>query len=153
MSALDLYGQPPRARGDGARHPIGTLWSDVMTCASLALVIAVPTMVVEEDWHGHPMIDQSTHLWIVAVVLVAGAFLVAGLVTGRHRPAAALRRASAGATLALGVLVGAALGRRLLIVHETVPKAVIELWCAGVVGCLVLSATGAWLGRWLAGHS
>ncbi len=150
MSALDLYGQPPGARRDGARPRLRTLWTDVITSASLALVISVPTMVVEEDWHGHPMIDQSTHLWIVAVFLVAGAFLAAGMVTAYHHPATGFRHATAGAGLALGVLVVAALGRRLFVAHENVPRAVLELWCAGVVACLVLTATGARLGRWLA---
>ncbi len=153
MSAMDLYGKPPRARGNGARHHIGAPWSDVITTAFVALIISVPTMVVEEDWHGHPMIDQSTHLWIVAVLLVAGAFLAGGLVTGLHRPVTGFRHATAGAALALAVLLVAALGRRLLVAHENVPVAVLELWCAGVIACLGLSAAGARLGRWLAGHS
>jgi hypothetical protein len=37
-------------------------WADIAVSAVLVLVISVPTMIVEEDWHGHPMIEQPGHL-------------------------------------------------------------------------------------------
>ena len=53
----------------------GLHWPDVFLSALLMLAVAVPTMAVEEDWHGRPMIDQGTPLAAVAGCLVAAAFL------------------------------------------------------------------------------
>ena len=69
-------------------------WTDIVGSALLVLAVAVPTMIIEEDWHGRPMIDQSTHLWIIAACLVAGAFFIGGAVVAFRRPSApdAVRR-------------------------------------------------------------
>jgi hypothetical protein len=111
------------------------------------LVISVPTMVVEEDWHGHPMIEQPNHLWVIAACLVAAAFLIGGAVAGHRRPSAAIRNATVAASLAVLVLLVGALIRRLMVVHEGVPGRVVQFWCMGVVTALVLSALGSLFGR------
>jgi uncharacterized membrane protein len=113
----------------------------------LILVISVPTMVVEEDWHGHPMIEQPNHLWVIAACLVAVAFLIGGAVAGHRRPLSSTRNATLAASLAVLVLVVSALFRRLIVVHEGVPGRVVQFWCMGVVTALVLSALGSLLGR------
>jgi len=82
-------------------------------------------MAVEEDWHGRPMIDGPTHLWIIAACLVAAAFLVGGAVAGRRRPSAAPEHATAAASLAVAVLFVAAVLRRLWLVHEVC----LSVWC------------------------
>jgi hypothetical protein len=148
--------KPPRGqhRDDlrlGARPP-GQIWRSLdwagVAISLLAiLVVSIPTMVVEEDWHGRPMIDQPTHLWILATCLVAGAFVIGGALSGRRRPSAAVRHSGLAACLAVAVLLAGALIRRLWIVHESVPGKVVELWCLGVVGVLVLSLAGSLLGR------
>jgi hypothetical protein len=128
----------------------GRRWTDVGLSALLMLVVALPTMAVEEDWHGRPMIDQPSHLWVVAACLVAAAFLVGGAVAGYLRPSAAAAHATGAAGLTVAVLVGGALFRRLLLVHEGVPHAVAGLWFFGTVAALLLSVAGSQLGRWLA---
>jgi hypothetical protein len=109
----------------------------------LMLVVSVPTMVIEEDWHGHPMIDEPTHLWMIAACLVAAAFLAGGAVAGIRRPANALQCAVAAGGGSSVVLIVAGLCRRLWVAHEGVPGAVVRLWFFGVLTALILSATGA----------
>jgi peptidoglycan/LPS O-acetylase OafA/YrhL len=110
-------------------------------------------MAVEEDWHGRPMIDEPTHLWIIATCLVAAAFLVGGVVAGHRRPSAAPEHATAAASLAVAVLLVAAILRRLWLAHEGVPVGVVGLWCLGVAAALFLSAAGSLLGRRLTTHT
>jgi hypothetical protein len=125
-------------------------WADVAISALLTLVVSVPTMAVEESWHGHPMIDESTHLWIIAACLVAAAFLAGGVFAGHRRPVAAPKHATVAAGLAVAVLVAADLLRRLWLAHKGVPAGVAELWCLGAVAAFLLSAAGSLLGRRLA---
>lgn len=131
----------------------GLRWVDVSVSAFLQLVVAAPTMAVEESWHGHPMIDQPGSLWLVAACLVAATFLAGGAVTGYRLPFAATVNATAAATLAVGLLLVGALIRRVWLVHEGVPAAVVALWCLGTVAALLLSVVGSWLGRRFAANS
>lgn len=135
---------PMRAR---RRHWRKLHWADVLLSAALVLVVAVPTMVIEEDWHGRPMIDQHTYLWLAAAGLVAVAFAVGGLVAGYRRPAAAATHAVAAATVAVAVLVMGAIARRLWVAHEDLPGVVAWLWCVGAAVALTLCAAGSLLGR------
>src|SRR5580698_10176924 len=88
-------------------------WADIGGSALLVLAVSVPTMIIEEDWHGRPMIDQSTHLWIIAACLVAGAFFAGGAVVAFRRPSAPTRYAAATGILAVVVLLLGGLTRRL----------------------------------------
>lgn len=118
------------------------------TC--LILLVSIPVMVVAEDWHGHPMIDEGTHLWILPTVLVAIAFLLGGALAGFHRPPAAVPDALASASIALVTLLLCAVLRRLWVAHEGVPMPVVHLWCLGVIGALTLGLVGSLIGRRLA---
>jgi drug/metabolite transporter (DMT)-like permease len=104
-------------------------------------------MIIEEDWHGRPMIDQSTHLWIIAACLVAGAFFAGGAIVAFRRPSAPGRYAAATGVLAVAVLVIGGLYRRLWFVHEHVSAPVQHLWLAGVVAAITMSLAGSLLGR------
>lgn len=106
-------------------------------------------MVLEEDWHGTPMIDQRTDLWAVALLLVVGAFLLGGAVSGYRSPDAALRHAVTAAGLTVTVLLTAALWRRVWVVHEGTPHAVVKLWCLATFGALAFSAIGSQIGKHL----
>ena len=128
-------------------HWFGPHWADVGVLVAFVLVVSVPTLAVEEDWHGRPMIDQPTHLWIAAAGLVGAAFLVAGAIAGYRRPRSAAVHATAVAGLALAVLLVAAVTRRLWFADEGVSTSVVRLWCLGVVVALGLSAAGSLLGR------
>jgi peptidoglycan/LPS O-acetylase OafA/YrhL len=147
MDEEELSDESSRDEHRSGRFRGGLGWADIGVSALVMLVISVPTMAVEEDWHGRPMIDERTHLWIIATCLVAAAFLIGGMVAGRRRPSAAPEHATAAATLAVAVLVVAAIVRRLWLAHEGVSVAVAGLWCLGVVVALSLSAAGSLLGR------
>jgi len=114
------------------------------------LVVAVPALAVEEDWHGRPMIDQPTHLWLIPASLVVAAFLVGGAYAGYRRPSAAALQATAATLLVVTVLVVADVVRRLWLAHEAIPVGVTYRWCLGVVLALLLGAIGSQLGRWIA---
>jgi hypothetical protein len=125
-------------------------WVDVALPALLELVVAVPTMAVEESWHGRPMIDQHDGLWLVAGVVVAIAFLGGGALAGYRLPAAAAKHAVIATALAVAVMLVGALARRLFVAHEGVPHSVQLLWWLGSGTALVLGAVGSQLGRRLA---
>jgi predicted permease len=122
-------------------------WADIAGAVLLVLAVSVPTMVIEEDWHGRPMIDQGTHLWILAACLVAGAFFAGGAIVAFRRPSDPTRYAAATGVLAVAVLLGCALYRRFWVVHEVIPTPVQCLWLAGFVAAVVLSLAGSLLGR------
>jgi hypothetical protein len=154
--------EPKHEPSSEVRRHRGGHWADVGVSALLVLAVSVPTMVVEEDWDSRPMIDETTHLWIVAACLVSVAFLVGGAVAGYRRPsaaavhatrsaeiAAAVLLATAAASVAVAVLLVGAVSRRLWITHQSVSFAVARLWLLGVVAALSLSALGSLVGRWL----
>jgi len=92
------------------------------------------------------MIDDHDHLWLVPASLVAIAFFAGGVMAGARRPRRATTCAAAVAGLANGVLVAGALWRRVWIVHESVPAAVVRLWCSGALATVILSVLGSVLG-------
>ena len=122
-------------------------WLDASSSALVVLVVTVPTMVVEEDWHGRPMIDQPSHLWLAAAVLVLAAFVAGGVMAGYRRPAAAGTHATVAAAIAVAVLLLGAFARRHWLVHEGLPTAVVRLWCFGGLAAILVSAAGSQLGR------
>jgi hypothetical protein len=123
-------------------------WADVAVSAVLVLVIAVPTMIIEEDWHGHPMIEQPGHLWIIPASIVTVAFLFGGTVAGYRSPSTAVLNATLAASIAVVVLLLGAGARRVWVVHS-MSIAVGRLWCLGVAAALVLSVAGSLFGRLL----
>ena len=147
MNGKELNDDSFRDEHRRGRRISGLGWADIGVSAFLILAISVPTLAVEEDWHGRPMIDEPSHLWIIAACLVAAAFLVGGVVAGHRRPSAAYEHATVAACLAVGVLFVGALLRRLWLVHEGVSFGVARLWCLGTVTALFLSAAGSLLGR------
>jgi hypothetical protein len=106
-------------------------------------------MIIEEDWHGRPMIDQYTHLWLVAACIVAVAFFAGGAIVAFRRPAAPTRYAAATGVVSVLVLLMGGLYRRLWLVHEHVSVPVQHLWCLGVVAAVAMSLAGSVLGRQL----
>lgn len=107
-------------------------------------------MAIEEDWHGHPMIDERNSLAVVAALVVIASFVLGGVIAGYRRPAAALRHAAVAGAIAAGVLTVAAVFRRVFLVHEGVSGAVALLWLSGIVAALIFSSLGSQLGRKLA---
>jgi hypothetical protein len=132
------------------RPPRGARWAKIAIPTCLVLIVSIPVMVVEEDWHGRPMIDEGTHLWILPAFLVASAFLFSGALAGFRSPSTAVAHAVLAATFAFAILLIGALLRRFWVVHEGVPITVVYLWCVGIIGALMLTLIGSLLGRRLA---
>jgi hypothetical protein len=132
------------------RLPRGAKWAKIALPTCLVLIVSIPVMVVEEDWHGRPMIDEGTHLWLLPAFVVASAFLFGGALAGFRSPSTAVAHAVPAASFALAILLLGAVLRRFWVVHEGVPIAVVYLWCLGIIGSLMLSLIGSFLGRRLA---
>jgi hypothetical protein len=124
-------------------------WAHIVGSAFLVLAVSVPTMIVEEDWHGRPMIDQPTHLWILAACVVAASFFAGGAIVAFRRPSAPTRYAAATGILAVLVLLIGGLYRRRRVVHEQIPREVQHLWLLGVIAAVALSVAGSLFGRLL----
>jgi hypothetical protein len=124
-------------------------WADVVTSALLILAVAVPTVTIEEGWHGRPMIDLPAQSWIIALGLVAAAFFAGGVVVAFRRPSKPIRYAAATAALAVGVLVVGTVSWSLFVVHEHVPGPLPRVWILGVIMAPMMSVTGSLLGRFL----
>lgn len=125
----------------------------------LTMVVSVPCMIVEEDWHGHPMIDLGTLLWIPFAVLVALAFLAGGAIAAgapsRRRSTPARWAAAFGVGLSCGLaailaLVACDLVRRFVVLREGLSFGVVELWIVAGAGAIVLGGIGGAIGHALA---
>jgi hypothetical protein len=139
------------SRDEKRGRPHGrTKWAGVVLPACVVLAVSIPAMIVEEDWHGRPMIDEGTHLWILPALLVAASFLLGGALAGFRFRSTAVAHAGAVAIFAVAVLVLGAMVRRFGVVHEGVPNAVVHLWILGALVALVLCVVGSLLGRWVA---
>jgi hypothetical protein len=122
-------------------------WSDIAVPVLVELAVSVPTLLIEETWHGRPMIDERSALWVVPACIVAAAFLTGGAIAGyRRRSTAAAITATSTATLAVAVLLAADLVRRFWLVHEKLPRGVERLWYLGVAAALMMSAAGSQIG-------
>jgi hypothetical protein len=137
----------------GAEHPARIArfrWANTLLSVALILVIAVPTMALEESWYGRPMIDQHSHLWLIPAGVVVLAFFLGGLVSAFRLPSAPVVDSALVGAAAVGVLVLGALIRRFLFVHDGLPPDVVQLWIGGAVVAVALTMAGAGLGRRLA---
>jgi len=135
----DRRSRPPQ--GKDARRLVG------ISPAIFVLLMSIPAMVVEEDWNGRPMIDERSHLWLIPAAIVVSAFLVGGILVGYRRSSQALLHAMVMATVASGVLLAGALVRRLWLVGNGLPMAVLKLWFLGALCAGVLGEVGALLGK------
>lgn len=117
---------------------------DLFLGLGTTLLVAVPTLVVAEDWHGRPLIDQPGLAWVVPTVITAFAFVAGGAVAGRRQPRL---RAAVGCGFAMGlltvlVLLAADVTRRVL-QNPTLPMGVVRYWIEAAVGSTVLAMLGA----------
>jgi hypothetical protein len=114
----------------------------------VGLVITCPTFLIEEYWHGRPLIDQGGIWWTVPAVVMTLGFLVGGVIVGRQ-----CRRW--GSALAGGLLVSAVtvlllfiadLFRRHLLAQVLTPG-VERLWLLSAAGAVLVGAAGGLIGR------
>jgi hypothetical protein len=141
---------PSTPRRPGPPVAVRRRWRGPLAGLVTILAIAVPTMIVAEDWGGHPMIDDAGSWWMVPAVLAVGAFFVGGAVSVRRLDHLrlhwrALRAAGVGiavGAVAAGILV-AADGVRRLLVNPTLPPGVVHYWVEAVVVAVVACLAGA----------
>lgn len=145
--ADDLPGAVSDASVGGGQRSRRLHWGDIVVPVLVELAVSVPTLLIEETWHGRPMIDERSGLWLVPACIVGAAFLTGGAIAGyRRRSTAAAVRATLAAALAVAALLLADLIRRFWLVHESLPGGVERLWYLGVAAALVLSAAGSQIG-------
>lgn len=117
---------------------------DLFLGLGVTLLVAVPTLVVAEDWHGRPLIDQPGLGWVIPTVITALAFVAGGAVAGRRQPRL---RAAVGCGFAMGLLtvlllLAADVTRRAL-QNPTLPMGVVRYWIEAAVGSTMLALVGA----------
>lgn len=125
-------------------------WAGSLKGAALALTVAVPTMLVEESWHGRPMIDQDGNLWVLALLVVVTAFVAGGAVAARRRPSRCLHQGAVAGVLAVGALLAAAAGRRLVVTGTGIQPPILAIWSLAAVFSVTLSLIGAFVSGRLA---
>jgi len=107
----------------------------------LILGLAAPTLILEENWHGRPMIDQPGHLWVLPTLVVAAAFAVGGAVGARRAEQLwkALLQGLILGTVGAGTLLGANAVRRAM-VHQAVSEGVFRLWVEAALLSVVIAS-------------
>lgn len=101
------------------------------------LAISVPTLAVEENWHGRPLIDQPGAFWVIPTVIVLAAFFAGG--------AFARRSALTAGALAAVALDLADIVRRAEVTHQATPAAIWGLWALASVVSVLTSVLGGTL--------
>lgn len=112
------------------------------------MVIAVPTLAIEETWHGRPLIDQRHHLWIIPAVIVSAAFVAGGAFATRRplRWQGAVLQGGVVGGIAVGILIVVDVVRRAEL-HAPIYPGVAHLWEGAGVGAVLLAMIGGELGR------
>ena len=109
----------------------------------VTLALAAPTLVLEENWHGKPMIDQPGHLWIVPTIVVAAAFALGGAIGAWRNTQlwSALLRGLVVGAVGAGALLAADVVRRAM-VHRTLSEGVLRLWVEAALLSIVIASLG-----------
>jgi hypothetical protein len=113
----------------------------------VTLVVTAPTLVIEENWHGRPMIDQPGHLWLLPTLVVAAGFALGGAVCARRTTELwrALFLGIIVGTVAAGALVVADVIRRAMH-HQVLKAGVPRLWIEAALLSIVLASLGGAMG-------
>lgn len=146
----DAHGAARSVRAPRGARP--RRWRGPLAGLVTILAVAVPAMVVAEDWHGHPMIDDPGSLWLVPGAIALAAFFAGGAVAARA-PGAGSKAADGayGRAGAVGGLLGAgaaailvaADGVRRALVNPTLPTGVVGYWLEAAAAAIVVAALGA----------
>jgi len=109
----------------------------------VTLVVTVPTLALEEDWHGRPMIDQPGHLWVIPTFVVAAGFALGGAVCARRSAELwlALWRGVILGTIVAGGLLAADVARRFER-HQSLSGGVLRLWVEAALLSIVIASLG-----------
>jgi hypothetical protein len=117
-------------------------WPKILFGVILTLAVAAPTLIIEENWHGKPMIDQPGQLWVIPTLVVAIAFAAGGAIGAR-------RITELWESLFHGLMVGTAASVVLLAadvrratVHRPLSEGVTRLWVESALLSIVLASLG-----------
>jgi hypothetical protein len=136
--------------GRGRRIRRISPWESMLVGLFVSLVTVGPTFLLEETWHGAPLIDRGGALWVVPAAVMAIGFFVGGAIAGYEgaRVQNALLR---GLAVSFVTIVLAFLGdlvRRHALGQELQP-AVAAYWVGAVAAALLVGALGGVSGRYL----
>ncbi len=125
----------------------GPRWAGPLAGLATVLAVAVPTMVVAEDWRGRPLIDQGGAWWLLPAAAAVAAFFTGGVVAARGRAGRGRALAAGGlvAVTAVAVLLAGDVVRRLLF-NPTLPSGVVRYWLEGVAVAVAATLLGALAG-------
>jgi hypothetical protein len=124
-------------------------WLRTLLGLVFTLVVSVPTLAIEEDWHGRPLIDQPHHKWVLPAIVVAAALVIGGAIAAsrlRWWLEGALHGAVVGA-VSSGLLVVADVIRRHEL-HKFANPGVTRLWVVAAVAATILGAIGGAFRPW-----
>jgi hypothetical protein len=118
-------------------------WSAMLQGLVLLLAVAAPTLILEENWHGRPMIDEPGHLWVLPTLVVVAAFAAGGAVGARRAGQLwkALLQGLILGTLGAGTLLAADLIRRAM-VHRALSGDLTLLWVESALLSVVIASLG-----------
>jgi hypothetical protein len=118
-------------------------WSPMLQALVLTFGLATPTLIVEENWHGQPMIDQPGHLWVLPTLVVAAAFALGGSISARRATQMwkAMVQGIILGTVVAGTLLTGDVVRRAM-VHRTISEGVLRLWVEAAVLSVVIASLG-----------
>ncbi len=107
------------------------------------LVLAIPTMIVAEDWRGRPLIDDKGAWWLLPGALAAAAFFIGGMVSARGRRTTSGSLAAA-LTMALPTVAVLLLadGARRALMKPPLPAGVVDLWIEASVVAVAIALVG-----------
>jgi hypothetical protein len=112
----------------------------------VTFVVAAPPLAIEESWHGHPMIDTGTPIWIPFAVWAAAAFVLGAALVADTRPRASIERGLLLGIVMTVVLVGCDLFRRFTVVGEGISFGVVRLLLIASFASIALSGLSGYLG-------
>lgn len=119
-------------------------WRGPLAGAATILVVAVPVMVLAEDWQGVPLIDQAGAWWLLPAAASVAAFVAGGAVAARGRRSlgGALMAGATAAVPAVVVLLAGDAVRR-AIYNPTLPAGVVTYLVEATAVALAAALAGA----------
>jgi hypothetical protein len=141
---------PAPPPGPAATRPARRFdWIRVAIGLIVTLVVSVPTLAIEEDWHGQPLIDQSDHKWVLPAIVVAVAFVIGGMIAASRRRwwlDGALHGLAVGVVATAVLLAADAVRRHGL--HKAANPGVFKLWVVAGIAASALGAIGGAFRPW-----
>jgi hypothetical protein len=140
---------PVHAAEPESHKPPAFDWARTAIGFAVTLVISVPTLALEENWHGAPLIDQPHHKWVLPAVVVAVAFVIGGVIAASRRRwwlDGSLHGLAVGVAATAVLLAADAIRRHGL--HKAANPGVVRLWVVAAIAACLLGAIGGAFRPW-----